>query len=154
MRIPLLLTATTSLLLGACSSSSTRDMSKASPQNLYCDNYLSYRMCVQDTSGNGEVDLMYFADTREIFMSSTAIDQASQPGLGVHRCHQDMDRSMQIAASQLLSLSESDSALHSSSLKTKLIMNYARYSAKVSTCYGGNYALEEDNFGDEEDWEL
>ena len=33
-----------------------------------CDTYLIQSMCVQDLQGDGVVDLIYFTDTKEIFM--------------------------------------------------------------------------------------
>ena len=33
-----------------------------------CDTYLIQSMCVQDLQGDGVVDMIYFTDTKEIFM--------------------------------------------------------------------------------------
>ena len=36
--------------------------------NVYCDNFLAYEMCAEDTENDGIVEYVYFADTLEVFL--------------------------------------------------------------------------------------
>ena len=54
-------------LLAACGSL----VSGVRPLNAeYCDNFLIYDMCARDTNRDGIVEVVYFTDTREVFMLS------------------------------------------------------------------------------------
>ena len=149
---------------------------QAQSQAQYCGDYMSYAMCVRDIDRDGEVDLIYFADTREIFMIAPGYDRGelkiaehhhdSLPreeygGLGIHRCLQPMDNAMRNASSQLLELSDDAGLLRRTQVKSRLLLNYARYLPAINRCMGSDNTANsglanssstdgDDTFGDED----
>ena len=55
------------VLLASCSSSPKVEP-VAEKGKIVCDSYIVLDMCVRDLMGDGTVDMIYFTDTREIFM--------------------------------------------------------------------------------------
>ena len=52
--------------LVACNS--IKLLSTSPINNVYCDNFLIYEMCAEDTDNDGIVEHVYFADTSEVFL--------------------------------------------------------------------------------------
>ena len=90
MKLSHLIFACCSLLLAACSSA-PQNAGSQTPQPLsqqFCDSYFIYNMCARDVDADGEVDLMYFTDTNEIFMLWPDTDIEPIEELSAHRCMQ------------------------------------------------------------------
>lgn len=150
-----------SLFYGCASTSNTNqppssdDRVSETANPIYCDNYLLYRMCASDIDSNGDVDVMYFEDTNEIFMIKEGINPTiSDSQLTLHDCVQTMNSSMETLGDQLLMINEDTPALSKVGLKSKLMLQYARYLPKINSC-GGNsagYAMDDSQgeFGDED----
>ena len=143
-------------LLSACAGISHQpDSTLQSPvTDLYCDRYFSYQMCAKDSDGNGDVDYMYFQDTGEIFMHKEGIKEAFSTTLAFHACAQTMNQAILNTSSKLLYINEETSLLKKTSLKSKLILDYASYLPKINQCNNVNqdYAFDSDSddFGNED----
>jgi len=61
------------LLLDGCAS----DPGPASLGAVRCESFFIYRLCVGDLDRSGDVDFMYFDDTKEIFMYALAMRRRS-----------------------------------------------------------------------------
>ena len=81
-RIGLRLSFTVSVgLLAACGSL----VSGLRPLNAeYCDYFLIYDMCARDTNRDGVVEVVYFTDTREVFMYHPESEGIYPSDLGLH----------------------------------------------------------------------
>lgn len=124
--------------------------------DLYCDTYLIYEMCVKDVDRDGLVDLMYFDDTREIFMVSKSYKGYREAELSDHRCLQLMDQKMQSISSRLLRTTEDTGYLQRMKIQNRLLMAYASYLPVINQCMGqgevaasGDNASKADPFGEE-----
>lgn len=137
---------TLSLFLVACASKQTLPM--AAGQTEYCDRYFAYEMCVRDHNRDGKVDFMYFADTQEVFMAMPGFDDTNTTGRPAHRCIQPMDAAMQNTASDLLTINGDTGAMDKAKIKSRLLLSYSRYVAKVNRCHGTELAAEESAFGE------
>ena len=144
------------LFLAGCANTPDSDQVRQDPTTTeYCDNYLIYEMCVRDVDHNGDVDLMYFADTREIFMLSPEYKNAEFANFTRHECLQPMDDEMRAASSQLLYIQNDTSLLKKTQLKSRLLLNYTHYLPEISRCmHDSNVADSSDDFGDEDFEEL
>ena len=145
------------ILLSACASSPTPDPLNAA-NTLFCDNYFIYAMCAKDLDGNGEVDIMYFEDTNEVFMAQNTNPQGLPDPFSQHRCMQVMDDSLQKASNALLGLTENSSSIQRTKIKTRMILNYSRYLSTINSCNDPDYVAHtksnDDDFGDEDFEEL
>ncbi len=142
--------AVLSLILVGCVSTSTQDKQiSQTPSKQYCDEYVGYFMCVQDTDEDGAVDLMYFTDTMDIFMIKSAYNGREYAGLIYHPCVQLMDQAMENISSELLYVNDQTSSIRKTAIRSRLMMNYMRYYTKINTCHNPELA-EGDDFGDED----
>lgn len=132
-----------SLWLAACATPPQTDRPQAA---LYCDTYLIYEMCVKDVNRDGVADLMYFDDTREIFMISHDDKGYREAGLSDHRCQQPMGQQMQAVSSRLLRITESTGFLQRMHIQNRLMMAYASYLPAINQCMGqGDVAANSDD---------
>ncbi len=132
-----------SLWVAACA---TQPQTDPPQTGLYCDNYLIYEMCVKDVDRDGLADLMYFDDTREIFMVSNNYKGYREAGLSDHRCQQLMDQKMQAISSGLLRIKEETGFLQRMKIQNSLLMAYASYLPVINECMGqGDVAASGDN---------
>lgn len=121
------------LLLGGCASAPL-DLTQAPATSRYCDRYFIYRMCVQDIGGDGEVDLMYFEDTMEVFMYRPESTDGVKARLVMHPCAQIMDQGLGDVSTQLLYITDDTGFFQKAELKSELISHYMRYSSKINAC--------------------
>lgn len=156
----------TVLLLSACSNQRlaetpvelpTESAQKAVTESSYCDNYFVYQMCAQDINEDGQVDYMYFNDSKEIFMQSAELAARSartpweqlniEAASGMHRCVQTMDNELQQAASALLTINEDTGAFTKTKIKTRLMLSYGRYMGDINRCHysDDDMAIDEQN---------
>lgn len=130
----------------------------AAARSTVCENYLVYNMCVRDVDRDGSADLMYFADTNEIFMVTPEFRDTHLPDLSDHRCMQVMDEPLQDTSSRILHLDRDAGTLQKTRLKSQLMLEYLRYAKAINSCMDGSavagHAPAADNFGDEDFNEL
>ncbi|MBB3047654.1 hypothetical protein FHR99_001920 [Litorivivens lipolytica] len=145
----LLLTA----LLAGCASQPQQSLALRTE---YCDTYLIYDMCVRDIDADGAVDLMYFADTREIFMlSESAEPELAGENLDVHRCLQTLGDALRDTSSQLLR--PDIGFLARSRVRSAMLISYTAYLPAINACMdkqrvaaSGAAAFADDDFGEDD----
>ncbi len=121
--------------------------------DLYCDSYFIYKMCAKDLDSSGEVDVIYFQDTSEVFMVNPVVDESVLASMPMHECVQVMDDEILAASSALLTINESTGILTKTRIKSRLILSYASIMADVNKCHkpAADLAMPAaDDFGDED----
>ena len=124
-----------------------------------CDTYLIQSMCVQDLQGDGVVDLIYFTDTKEIFMYQNGKRDSVAEVMPFHRCAVPLDAGMQATTNRILNR-ENLSLTEELSITVELITNYLAAKPSIDACnvrFEGNSdeaALPPEGFSQfEEDWD-
>ena len=127
-------------LLAACSSSLDMDSPVV---DLYCDNFLIYDMCAQDLNRDGEVELVYFTDTREVFLYRDGALPRIPDELSMHRCAQMMDNAIITNTSRLFYISEETSYLERTNIRSDMMFSYISYIPRVAGCNENDQAAAE-----------
>ena len=124
-----------------------------------CDTYLIQSMCVQDLQGDGVVDLIYFTDTKEIFMYQNGKRDSVAEVMPFHRCAVPLDAGMQATTNRILNR-EDLSLTEELSITMELITNYLAAKPSIDACnarFEGNSdeaELPSEGFSQfEEDWD-
>jgi len=124
-----------------------------------CDTYLIQSMCVQDLQGDGVVDLIYFTDTKEIFMYQNGKRDLVAEVMPFHRCAVTLDAGMQATTNRILNR-ENLSIAEELSITMELITNYLAAKPSIDACnarFEGNSdeaELPSEGFSQfEEDWD-
>ena len=124
-----------------------------------CDTYLIQSMCVQDLQGDGVVDLIYFTDTKEIFMYQNGKRDSVAEVMPFHRCAVPLDAGMQATTNRILNR-ENLSLTEELSITVDLITNYLAAKPSRDACnarFEGNSDeadLPPEGFSQfEEDWD-
>ncbi len=129
-----------------------------SKASIVCDTYIFLSMCVRDLIGDGEVDIVYFTDTREIFMYREGMREEVGHVMPFHQCAVTLSEDMQATTNRILG--RSDMSLNEElSITRALIANYMAAKPSIDACNasfedeksGGH---EEDGFFIEEDWDV
>lgn len=136
------------LLQASCSSVSQQPSldanelaSKASELgDQYCDHFMAYNMCAVDITHSGIVDMIYFEDTKEVFMVNPASDKTLWSALPLHHCIQDMDGNMQSASNDLLTITEDTGLLTKAKMKARIMLSYSKYMGEVRRCENSDAA--------------
>lgn len=100
---------------------------------LRCESFFIYDLCVADLDRNGDVDYMYFDDSREIFMFEPTMRADLARVLPFHPCAIPMSDNNRRYSSQLL-YSDSLSFSQRLSVKAKLAVSYRAAQPAVSAC--------------------
>ena len=98
-----------------------------------CDTYLIQSMCVQDLQGDGVVDLIYFTDTKEIFMYQNGKRNLVAEVMPFHRCAVTLDAGMQATTNRILNR-EDLSLTEELSITMELISNYLAAKPSIDAC--------------------
>lgn len=98
-----------------------------------CDTYLIQSMCVQDLQGDGVVDLIYFTDTKEIFMYQNGKRDLVAEVMPFHRCAVTLDAGMQATTNRILNR-ENLSIAEELSITMELITNYLAAKPSIDAC--------------------
>ena len=98
-----------------------------------CDTYLIQSMCVQDLQGDGVVDLIYFTDTKEIFMYQNGKRDLVAEVMPFHRCAVTLDAGMQATTNRILNR-EDLSLTEELSITMELITNYLAAKPSIDAC--------------------
>ena len=90
-------------------------------------------MCVQDLQGDGVVDLIYFTDTKEIFMYQSGKRDLVAKVMSFHRCAVPLDEGMQATTNRILNR-ENLSIAEELSITMELIANYLAAKPSIDAC--------------------
>jgi hypothetical protein len=119
------------LLLTSCSSLPDG----ARPVNAeYCDNFLIYDMCARDVNRDGVVDVVYFTDTKEVFMYHPDREGNLPNDLGVHRCVMPMDEDIVATTNRVFYVDESTPFLEKQDIKGAMMVKYVANLPEVTAC--------------------
>ena len=119
------------MLLTSCTSS--LDMTRP-VSDFYCDNFLIYEMCAQDLDQDGEVELVYFTDSKEVFLYRDGSETGLPGTLSMHRCAQPMNDDIVRNTSRLFYISDETTYLERSDIRGSLMMSYVSYLPRVAGC--------------------
>jgi hypothetical protein len=146
------------LLMVGCASNPVPLVESGSGKTV-CDSYLVMSMCVQDVVGDGTVDIVYFSDTREVFMYQEGRKSMMSDFMVFHRCAVPLNTGMQATTNRIL---DRENMKLSEELKITrtLISNYSQSKAEIDACNaefdGGmqaDRAPEDDFLFDDGGWE-
>ena len=129
MRLMLLAVA---LVLAGCAQTPSMAPQPAAGKTV-CDTYLIESMCVQDLQGDGVVDLIYFTDTKEIFMYQSGKRDLVAKVMSFHRCAVPLDEGMQATTNRILNR-ENLSIAEELSITMELIANYLAAKPSIDAC--------------------
>jgi hypothetical protein len=119
------------LLLTSCSSLPDG----ARPVNAeYCDNFLIYDMCARDVNRDGVVDVVYFTDTKEVFIYHPDREGNLPNDLGVHRCVMPMDEDIVATTNRVFYVDESTPFLEKQDIKGAMMVKYVANLPEVTAC--------------------
>lgn len=144
------LVALAASVLTACGSGSAMRQPVSA---FYCDSFLIYDMCAQDLDRDGEVELVYFADTNEVFLYRDESDAELPLQLTMHRCALPMNEEIIQSTSRLFLISDETSLLERSDIRGSLMLSYVSYLPRVAACHGDDPAATE-VAGDDFDFEF
>ena len=118
-------------LLAACGSL----VSGVRPLNSeYCDNFLIYDMCARDTNRDGIVEVVYFTDTREVFMYHPESEGNYPSDLGLHRCAMPMDEELVATTNRVFYVDDSTTFLEKQDIKGAMMLKYVTNIPEVTAC--------------------
>jgi hypothetical protein len=146
--------------ISACSLDPLVDQSSAVGRTV-CDSYIVLDMCVQDIVGDQQVDMIYFIDTKEIFMYREGMKEQVGQLMPFHRCAIHLSADMQATTNRILDR-KNLSFTEELAITKDLLANYLAARPTIEACEAEIRAREgktlfppkEDNFYmDEQDWE-
>ena len=118
-------------LLAACGSL----VGSLGPLNAeYCDNFLIYDMCARDTNRDGVVEVVYFTDTREVFMYHPESEGNYPSDLGLHRCAMPMDEEVVATTNRVFYVDDSTTFLEKQDIKGAMMLKYMAFMPEVMAC--------------------
>lgn len=120
------------LVLAGCAQTPSMAPQPAAGKTV-CDTYLIQSMCVQDLQGDGVVDLIYFTDTKEIFMYQNGKRDLVAEAMPFHRCAVPLDEGMQTTTNRILNR-ENLSLTEELSITMELITNYLDAKPSIDAC--------------------
>ena len=145
------------MLAGCSSAPATR--TTQTQGKIVCDSYIILSMCVQDLIGDGTVDMIYFSDSREIFMYQEGRQDAVAEVMPLHRCAVSLNAGMQATTNRILER-ENLSLGEELDITRQLIASYAAARPEINACnarfednHTGDIAHEDEFFGEDTDWD-
>ncbi|WP_439102070.1 hypothetical protein [Congregibacter sp.] len=123
----------------------------------HCESFFIYVLCISDFDADGQVDYMYFDDTREIFMYADSMLRDLDGVLPLHACAIPMSESTRDLSSQLL-YSDDIGLSARLAVKAKLAVSYRAAQPAVDACNTSQNpssqtpAIEERPFDNDDDW--
>ena len=100
----------------------------------YCDNFLIYDMCARDTNRDGVVEVVYFTDTREVFMYHPEFEGNYPSDLGLHRCAMPMDEEVVATTNRVFYVDDSTTFLEKQDIKGAMMIKYVAFLPEVTAC--------------------
>ncbi|WP_439107950.1 hypothetical protein [Congregibacter sp.] len=126
------------------------------PGKEHCESFFIYVLCISDFDVDGQVDYMYFDDTKEIFMYADSMLSELVDVMPLHACAVPMRENTRDLSSQLL---YSDDLTLSARLavKAKLAVSYRAAQPAINACMASlnpdeQSREEERPFDDDDDW--
>jgi len=101
---------------------------------VYCDNFLIYDMCAQDLNSDGVVELVYFTETREVFMFREGAQRRVPRHLDMHRCARPMDEDLVATTSRLFFIDDDTPFLQKQDIRGSMMLKYVSYMPEVTAC--------------------
>lgn len=157
-KIRLVLAGVVAILAGCASTPDTA--SRQANGKTVCDSYLILSMCVQDLHGDGTVDMIYFTDTREVFMYQDGQQDSVAEVMPFHRCAVPLDEGMQATTNRILNRSDL-SLSEELDITRELIYNYVAAKPTIDACNArfedttaGNTQQDDDFSVFESDWDV
>lgn len=134
-------------LLGACLlliGCSGANLAERPVNDLYCDNFVLYKMCARDSNRDGIVDYTYFEESKEIFMYRNRLPRRIPAGFGVHRCAMPMEEDLITTTSRVFYIDDSSSLLERTDIRGAMMLKYMTKLPEVTACnMRADQALEE-----------
>ena len=119
------------VLLNACAGSF---LVERPANNHYCDNFLIYEMCIQDTDGDGLVEYTYFGESREVFMFREGAEDMLPTDMPLHRCARAMDEELVEVSSRIFYIDEESSYIEKTDIRGALMLKYMVRLPEVAAC--------------------
>lgn len=122
------------LLAGTISSCQFSLDGRGLTNNLYCDNFLLYKMCASDPNRDGVVDFVYFEETDAVFMytdSGIAHKPNEQP---MHRCAEKMEEDLVEVTSRLFYVDETTPMLEKTDIRGAMTIRYLAKLPEITAC--------------------
>lgn len=151
------------LVLAGCGSSPAIKPESAAGK-IVCDSYIILDMCVRDLVGDGQADMIYFSDTREIFMYRAGMQDQVVSVMPLHRCAVPLDAEMQQINNRILER-ENLSLSQELGIKRQLIANFLAAKPEIDACNARfedpdvtaakeeEFFMGDEEWGDEDEWE-
>ena len=146
-------------LLNGCAITPDKSIQQAKGVTV-CDSYLVLSMCLQDFDGDETVDLIFFTDTKEVFMYQEGKRALAGEVMPLHRCAVPLNAGMQATTNRILKREELSFAEEMSITKS-LVASYVSAKPTIDACNAqfednasNNKQPEADFSQFEEDWEL
>ena len=124
------------VLLSSCSSNPTLDADVdpfVEQGKIVCDSYIVLDMCVRDLVGDGAVDLIYFTDTREIFMYRKGMKETVGAVMPFHQCAVVLSPGMQATTDRILNR-DNLTLSQELGITKDLISNYFTAKSEIDAC--------------------
>lgn len=102
--------------------------------NLYCDNFLLYKMCASDPNRDGVVDYVYFEESEAVFMytdQGLARKPDKQP---MHRCAEEMEEELVEITSRLFYVDDSTPVLEKTDIRGAMTIRYLAKLPEITAC--------------------
>jgi len=100
----------------------------------YCDNFLIYDMCARDTNHDGVVEVVYFTDTKEVFMYHPESKGNYPSDLGLHRCATMMDEELVATTNRVFYVDDSTPFLERQDIKGAMMLKYVANMPEITAC--------------------
>jgi hypothetical protein len=121
--------------LSSCASSPTVEP-LVEEGGIVCDSYIVLDMCVRDLIGDGTVDMIYFTDTREIFMYREGMKDRVGAVMSFHQCAVVLSPGMQATTDRILNR-DNLTFTQEMSITKDLISNYFTAKLEIDACNAG-----------------
>jgi hypothetical protein len=124
---------------------------------LFCENLFIYEICAQDYTGDGQLDLFYFDDTKEILLYRAGTREIVQEVLPLHACAREMVATTVEAGSNLLYPPPNAGVIDMLGYRRIMVLDYMAAQEEVDSCMKANGIdvptgdPDSDDFGDDED---
>ena len=102
--------------------------------NVYCDNFLIYEMCAEDTDNDGIVEHVYFADTSEVFLYRQGANESIPDRLDMHRCVRAMDEELVATTNRVFGVTDEATFLEKQDIRGAMMIKYFAYLPEITAC--------------------
>ncbi|MEH6592784.1 MAG: hypothetical protein V7746_21130 [Halioglobus sp.] len=153
-----LLYLSSAIFLAGCGTGPVKEP-ETTQGRIVCDSYIILDMCVRDLTADGQVDMIYFTDTEEIFMYRTGMKEAVGGIMPFHQCAVPLSSQMQATTNRIL-LRGDLSLSEELGITKDLISSYMAAKPEIDACNAQHNKqkgvvdnTEEEFYVDEDEWE-